>query len=154
MQQWFFQSLLLWRTCTWGFQRTGTQFCPSKAPTLEARHQNVDYTCCIMKKGTMEGLLRHLNCMRLSIKSIILKWRRMESSPLILETLLQRRDDSSLDVTIYRKLTHTQTDTWNSGHIIHPMSREDWSGVCMTERGASPPGRTTCRRKSATLPKS
>ena len=62
------------------FRTTGTQVCPSKAPMLEARHRNVDYTCCIVKKGTMEELLRHLNSVRLSIKFILLKWRRMESS--------------------------------------------------------------------------
>ena len=68
----------------------------------------------------MEGLLRHLNRVRLSIKFILLKWRRMESSPLILETLLQRRDDSSLDITVYRKLTHTDRylDFW-SHHPSH-----------------------------------
>ena len=70
-----------------------------------------------------------------------------------LDILLQRREDGGLDVTVYGS-PHTLTDTWSSDRTIHSMSRGDWSSACMTEQGASPPGRTTWRRKSATSPTS
>ena len=107
----------------------------SKAPTLEARHRNVDYTCCIMKKGTMEGLLRHLNSVRLFIKFILLKWRRMESSPF--STPCSRGEMMTAWMSPSTGSSHTQTDTWTSSHIIHPMSRVRGLVRCLYDRARS-----------------
>ena len=41
-----------------------------------------------------------------------------------------------------------RTGTWTSGPIIHPMSREVWSGACMTGPIVTPAPRMTCRRKN------
>ena len=65
----------------------------------------VDDTCCIVKKGTMEGLLSHLNSVKPSIKFAV-EVEKDGSLP-FLDT--QRRDDGSGVVTVYRKPTHTQT---------------------------------------------
>ena len=120
---------------------------PAK-PQLWKRY--VDDTCSIVKKGTVEGLLDHLNSVRPSIRFTVEVTK--DGGLPFLDTLLQRREDGGLDVTVYRKPTHTPTDAWSSDHTIHPMSRGDWSSASMIEQGASPPGRTTCRRKSATSP--
>ena len=61
-------------------------------------------TCCIIKKGTMEGLLSHLNSVRPSIKFTVEVEK--DGSLSFPDALLQRRDDGSLDVTVYRKPTH------------------------------------------------
>ena len=56
---------------------------------------DVDDTCYIMKKSTIEGLLSHLNSVRPSIK-LIMEVEKDGSIP-FLDTLLQRRDDGNLN---------------------------------------------------------
>ena len=53
----------------------------------------------------MEGLLDHLNSVKPSIRSTV-EVEKDGGLP-FLDTLLQRREDGGLDVTIYRKPTHT-----------------------------------------------
>ena len=55
----------------------------------------MDDTCYIMKKSTIEGLLSHLNSVRPSIK-LNMEVEKDGSIP-FLDTLLQRRDDGSLN---------------------------------------------------------
>ena len=64
----------------------------------------MDDTCCIVKKGTVEGLLDHLNSVRLSIRFTV-EVEKDGGMP-FLNTQLQMREDGGLDVTVYRKLTH------------------------------------------------
>ncbi len=47
------------------FEELALRSAPSK-PQLWKRY--VDYTCCIVKKGTVEGLLSHLNSVQPSIR--------------------------------------------------------------------------------------
>ena len=65
----------------------------------------VDDTCCIVKKGTVKGLLDHLNSLRTSIRFTV-EVEKDDGLPFC-DTLLQRREDGGLDVTVYRKPTHT-----------------------------------------------
>ena len=69
-----------------------------------------------MKKGTVEELLIHLNNVRPSIRFTV----EVEKDGRLpfLDTLLQSREDGSLDITIYRKPTHT--DRYLDFHSHHP----------------------------------
>ena len=58
-----------------------------------------------MKKDEAEGLLDHLNSVRSSIQ-LTLEVEKDGMLP-FLDTLLQKKEDGSLDVTVYRKPTHT-----------------------------------------------
>ena len=64
----------------------------------------VDDTFCIHGKGSIKELLHHLNGVRPTIK-FTLEQEEDGKIP-FLDTLL-RKEDGSLDVSIYRKLTHT-----------------------------------------------
>ena len=72
-------------------------------PRLWKRY--VDDTFCILRKGSTEELLRHLNRVRPTIKFTV---EQEEDRALpFLDTLLRRRENGSLDVSIYRKPMHT-----------------------------------------------
>ena len=104
----------------------------------------VDDTCCIVKKGTVEELLTHLN-MQLSIR-FAMEVEKEGRLP-FLDAVLQRRDDGSLDITVHSNPTHT--GTWTSTHTIHPRSRRDWSSARSTKPELSSLGRTTSGRKNS-----
>ena len=62
-----------------------------------------DNTCCIADRGSVDVLLDHLNSIQLSF------W----------DTCVRRKDDGSLDITVYRKPTHTDRYPCYSSH--HPQ---------------------------------
>ena len=65
----------------------------------------VDDTFCILRKGSTEEVLHHLNGVKPTIKFTV---EQVEDGTLpFLNTLLRRRKDVSLDVSIYRKPTDT-----------------------------------------------
>ena len=64
----------------------------------------VDDTFCILRKGSTEGLLHHLNGVRPTIKFTMKQ--EEDRKILFLDTLL-RREDGRLDVSVCRKPTHT-----------------------------------------------
>ena len=68
-------------------------------PRLWKRY--VDDTCCILKKGMAEALLGHLNSVRPSIKFTV--EIEKEGTLPFLDTLLRRKGDGTLDITVYRK---------------------------------------------------
>ena len=104
------------------FEELALRSAPTK-PWLWKRY--VDDTCCIVKKGTMEGLLSHLNSVRPSIKFTVEVEK--EGSLPFLDALLQRKDDGNLDVTVYRKPTHT--DRYLDFRSHHPaISRQKRAG--------------------------
>ena len=78
----------------------------------------VDDTCCIIKKEAVDRFLKHLNNIRDSIR-FTMEEEKDNSLP-FLDTLLMRRDDGTIDITVYRKPTHTDTylDFW-SHHPFH-----------------------------------
>ena len=112
------------------FQRTSTQVCPSKAQLWK---KYVGDTCCIVKKGTMEGLLSRLYSVTPSIKFTV-EVEKDGSLP-FLGTLLQRRDDGSLDVTVYRKPTHT--DRYLDFQSHHPSHVKRGLFRCLYDRARS-----------------
>ena len=78
----------------------------------------MDNTCCTVKKGTAEVLLEHLNRIRPSIQ-FTLELEKDGSLP-FLDTHLRRKVDGTLDVTVYRKPTHTDRYlNFRSHHPIH-----------------------------------
>ena len=112
------------------FEELALKAAPSK-PRLWKRY--VDDTCCIVKKGTVEGLLSHLNSVRPSIRFTVEEER--EGSLPFLDTLLQRRDDGSLDVTVYRKPTHT--DRYLDFQSHHPSHVKRGLVRCLYDRARS-----------------
>ena len=66
----------------------------------------VDDTCCIVKKDVTERLLDHLNSVQPSIQLTV----EVEKDGMLpfLDTLLHKREDGSLDVTVYRNVTPCQ----------------------------------------------
>ena len=92
------------------FEDIALHTAPSR-PRLWKRY--VDDTSCIVKKGEVDKFLQHLNGIRPSIKFTV---EVEEGGKLpFLDTLLKRKDDGSLDITVYRKPTHN----FQSHHPVH-----------------------------------
>ena len=83
------------------FEELALETAPT-TPRLWKRY--VDDTFCILRKGSTEELLHHLNGVRPTIK-FTMKQEEDRKIP-FLDTLL-RREDGRLDVSVYRKPTHT-----------------------------------------------
>ena len=90
----------------------------------------VDDTCCIVKKDATEGLLDHLNSVRPSIQ-LTVEAERDGMLP-FLDTLLRRREDGHLDVTVYRKPTHT--DRYLDFQSHHPPHVKRGLVRCLYDR--------------------
>ena len=90
------------------------------SPRLWKRY--VDDTFCILRNGSTKELLHHLNGVRPTIKFTV---EQEEDGTLpFLDTLLRRREDGSLDVSVYRKPTHTdQYLHFESHHPTHVKRR-------------------------------
>ena len=97
-------------------------------PRLWKRY--VDDTFCILRKGSSEELLHHLNGVRPTIKFTV---EREEDRTLpFLDMLLRRKEDGSLDVSIYRKPMHMDRYLhFDSTHVkrgvvrcLHDRARE------------------------------
>ena len=84
------------------FEELALESAPSR-PRLWKRY--VDDTCCILRKGDVEGLLHHLNSIRPTIR-FTMEVEEGGSLP-FLDTKLTRKEDGKLDITVYRKQTHT-----------------------------------------------
>ena len=97
-------------------------------PRLWKRY--VDDTCCIVKKGTAEVLLEHLNKIRPSIQ-FTLELEKDGTLP-FLDTHLRRKGDGTLDVTVYRKLTHT--DRYLNFRSHHPTHVRRGLVRCLYDR--------------------
>ena len=65
----------------------------------------MDDTCCILRKGDMDGLLHHLNGIHPTIK-FTMEVEEGGSLP-FLDTRVTRLANGKLDITVYRKKTHT-----------------------------------------------
>ena len=88
----------------------------AEKPRLWKRY--VDDTCCIVKKGTEEGLLQHLNSIRPTIQFTMEVEEKGKISFLDCEP--HRKEDGRLDVTVHRKATHTDRYLhFDSHHPTH-----------------------------------
>ena len=65
----------------------------------------MDDTCCILRKDDVDELLHHLNSIRPTIK-FTMEVEEGGSLP-FLDTRVTRKEDGKLDITVYRKQTHT-----------------------------------------------
>ena len=81
----------------------------------------VDDTFCILRKGTVEKLLSHLNSLRPTIQFTV-KVEKDRSLP-FLDVLLRWKDDGSLDTTMYRKPMHTDRYLDFQSHHPHHVKR-------------------------------
>ena len=106
-------------------------------------------TYCILKKSAVEELLSHFNSLQPSIQFTV-EVKRDGSLP-FLDTLLQRKEDGNLGVTVYRKPIHTDRYLdFQSHHLT--TSREVWSYACTTEPRTTPTHRTILHKRSTTSP--
>ena len=121
VRRWVLQYLLWWPTSTWS--------------SLRSWHW----------RGSTEELLCHLNGVRPTIKFTV---EQEEDGALpFLDTLLRRREDGSLDVSVYRKPTHTDRYLHFESH--HPTHVKR-GVVSMIGSGGSSARRITFRRKLTT----
>ena len=112
------------------FEELVLRYAPAKS-RLWKRY--VDDTCCIVKRGTVEGLLDYLNSVRPSIRFTV-EVEKDGGLP-FLDTLLQMREDDGLDVTVYRKPTHT--DQYLDFHSHHPSHVKRGLVKCLYDRASS-----------------
>ena len=101
--------------------------------TAPTRHRlwkrYVDDTFYILRKGSTEELLHHLNGIRPTIKFTV----EQENGTLpFLDTLLRRREDGNLDVSVYRKPTHT--DRYLQFESYHPTHAKRGVVRCLHDR--------------------
>ena len=78
----------------------------------------VDDTFCMITKMKVEGFLSHLNSLHPTITFTVEK--EEEGKLPFLDTYLHRKNDGSLDISVYRKPTHTdQYLNFSSHHPRH-----------------------------------
>ena len=109
------------------FEKLALETAPTR-PRLWKRY--VDDTFCILRKGSTEEVLHHLNGVRPTIKFTV---EQEEDGKLpFLNTLLRRRRDGSLDVSVYRKPTHTDRYLHFESH--HPTHVKRGVVRCLHDR--------------------
>ena len=112
------------------FEELALQSAPAR-PRLWKRY--VDDTFCIVRKGTVDELLNHLNSVRPSIKFTV-ELEKDGTLP-FLDTLLRRKEGGGLDVTVYRKPTHT--DRYLNFQSHHPSHVKRGLVRCLYDRARS-----------------
>ena len=128
------------------FEKLPLKTAPTK-PHLWKRY--VDSTYCIAKKNMVEELLTHLNSGRPTISLTV---EVEKDGRLPFSTSCSIGEMMAAWTSLSTENQRTQIGTWTFTPTIHPRSRGDCSGVCLTEPQPSPQGRTTCRRKSTISP--
>ena len=89
----------------------------------------VDDTFCVMKKTDVEGFLSHLNSL---CPTIFFTMEQEDGKLPFLDTLLHHKTDGSLDISIYRKPTHTDRYLHFSSH--HPRHVKQGVVSCLFHR--------------------
>ena len=98
------------------------------APRIWRRY--VDDTFCVMEKEHSEAFLDHLNTLRPTIQFTM--ELEMDRSLPFLDTLLTRREDGSINIGVYRKMTHTDRYLHYSSH--HPEHMKRGVASCLFHR--------------------
>ena len=88
---------------------------------------NVDDTFCIMEAEHVDDFLNHLNDLRPTIKFTMEKEK--EGSLPFLDTLLTTTKEGNLNISVYRKTTHTDRDLQYSSH--HPQHVKRGMASCL-----------------------
>ena len=102
---------------------------------IELFGRYIDDTFCILRKGSTQELLHHLNEVRPTIKVTV--EQEEDGTLTFLDMLLRRREDGSLDVSVYRNLMHMDRYLhFESHHLTHI-----WCDVSTT----GPEGLSICR---------
>ena len=109
------------------FKELALESAPSR-PRLWKRY--VDDTCCILRKGDVDGLLNHLNSIRPTIK-FTMELEEEGSLP-FLNTRVTRLANGKLDITVYRKKTHTDRYLHFESH--HPIHVKKGTVRCLYDR--------------------
>ena len=89
----------------------------------------VDDTFCVMKRTKVEGFLSHLNSIR---PTILFTMEQEDGSLPFLDSLLHRKDDGTIEVSVYRKPTHTDRYLNFSSH--HPQHVKRGMVSCLFHR--------------------
>ena len=87
----------------------------------KAYERYVDDTFCIIKRQNLQLFHEHLNSIHHSIKFTIEEEK--ENCLPFLDTLIKRREDGSISVSVYRKPTHT--DQYLNFNSNHPTSTKE-----------------------------
>ena len=90
----------------------------------------VDDTCCILRRGDADVLLNHLNSIRPTIK-FTMELEEEGSLP-FLDTRVTRLANGKLDITGYRKKTHTDRYLHFESH--HPIHIKKGTVRCLYDR--------------------
>ena len=109
------------------FEELALETAPTR-PRLWKRY--VDDTFSILRKGSTKALLHHLNRVRPTIKFTV--EQEEDGSLPLLDTLLKRREDGILDVSVYRKSTHT--DRYLHFESYHPTHVKRGVVRCLRDR--------------------
>ena len=131
------------------FKELALESAPAR-PRLWKRY--MDDMCCIVKKGTAEELLHHLNSVRPTIKFTVEleKALKMALFPSLTPTCGGRRTAPLASPCTGNR--HTLTGTCTSNPTIQSMSGEVSSDVSTTGPRVSPPQRTAYGRRRTTWP--
>ena len=97
-------------------------------PTIWKRY--VDDTFRVMDGRHVNGFLEHINSQRPSIKFTMERGNDMILP--FLDTLLTRKEDRKLDISVYRKPTHTDRYLQYSSH--HPLHVRRGVVLCLFQR--------------------
>ena len=108
------------------FEELALETAPTRPRLLE---RYVDDTFCILRKGSTKELLHHLNRVRPTIKFIV---EQEDGTLPFLDMLLRRREDGSLDVSVYRKPTHMDRYLHFESH--HPTHMKRGVVRCLHNR--------------------
>lgn len=109
------------------FEELALESAPSK-PRLWKRY--VDDTCCILRTSDVDGLLDHLNNIRPTIK-FTMELEGAGSLP-FLDTKVTRVANGKLDITVFRKKTHTDRYLHFESH--HPTHVKRGTVRCLYDR--------------------
>ena len=109
------------------FEELALSTAPSK-PKLWKRY--VDDIFCIVKRDSTKELLTHLNKIRPTIRFTIEEEK--DGALPFLDTLLKRDKDDRLNISIYRKSTHTDRYLHFKSH--HPIHVKRGVVRCLHER--------------------